>query len=372
MPERLLLNPGVDRARPYPEKMRRILSLENAADAAAVIREWEGYAPTPVHALPTLAASAGVAALYYKDEGSRFGLGSFKALGGAYAVDRAVAQHGARGLVVTCATDGNHGRAVAWGAKRAGVEAVIYVHDHVSEGRAEAIRRLGATVVREGANYDASVRAATLAAKRRGWQIISDTSWPGYADVPRDIMQGYALLALEAEVQIEPPTHIFIQGGVGGVAAAIISHAWERYGTKRPFITVVEPVNAACLYESAAAGQLTTVGGSLDTIIAGLACGEPSVLAWEIVGQGADAFATVTDEAARQAMRALAKLGIVGGESGVAGLAAFLSIAADESKRARLGLDGDARVLCYGTEGATDPDLYREIVGRSAADVLAS
>lgn len=371
MPERLVVNPRVDRSGTYPEPLKSILSLAGAEAAAAVIRQWDGYAPTPVHDLTGLARDCGIGQLLYKDEGARFGLGSFKSLGGAYAVERVVAHHGRDGLVVTSATDGNHGRAVAWGAARAGIKAVIYVHEHVSEGRAEAIRRLGATVVREGANYDASVRAAAEAAGRHGWQVISDTSWPGYTEVPRDIMQGYVLLALEAEVQAPPPTHIFIQGGVGGVAAAVISHAWERWGAARPNIIVVEPVNAACLLDSAVAGRVVTVGGALDTIIAGLACGEPSLLAWEIVGRGADAFLTVTDDEVRSAMRRLAMAGIVGGESGVAGIAALLSGAGDPEFRRALGLTPAARVLCYGTEGATDPALYADIVGHSPDEVRA-
>lgn len=371
MPDRLIVNPGVDRVHAYPQALKAILSLARAEDAAAVIRSWQGYAPTPLRDLAPLARACGVAGLAYKDEGSRFGLGSFKSLGGAYAVERVVARRGRDGLTVTSATDGNHGRAVAWGAARAGVKAVIYIHEHVSEGRAEAIRRLGATVVREGANYDASVRAAAEAAARNGWQVISDTSWPGYVDVPRDIMQGYVLLALEAEAQAPPPTHIFIQGGVGGIAAAILSHAWERYGPARPGIIVVEPENAACLFESAAASRRVSVGGALDTIIAGLACGEPSVLAWDILGAGADAFMTVSDDGARDAMRRLAALGVVGGESGVAGLAGLISVAGQPAFRDLIGLDASSRVLCYGTEGATDPVVYAGIVGRTPEEVGA-
>ncbi|MFY8116087.1 MAG: pyridoxal-phosphate dependent enzyme, partial [Rhabdaerophilum sp.] len=208
MPD-FLLNPHLDRARPYGPELQAILSLAGAREARATIREWQGYAPTPLRSMPALAREAGVAEILYKDEGKRFTLRSFKALGGAYAVDRLVAKSGREGLTVTCATDGNHGRAVAWGARRAGIRAVIYVHEGVSEGRAEAIRSYGAEVVREGFNYDASVRASAEAAARNGWQIVSDTSWPGYEDVPRDVMQGYATLAMEVEEQGGKPTHVF-------------------------------------------------------------------------------------------------------------------------------------------------------------------
>lgn len=366
------LNPGLDRARAYDPPLQAILSLKGAREARNTISRWDGYAPTPLRSLETLALRAGVAEILYKDEGKRFALKSFKALGGAYAVDRLVARRGsAQGLKVTCATDGNHGRAVAWGARRAGIEAVIYVHEGVSEGRAEAIRAFGASVVREGHNYDASVRICAEAAAKNGWQIVSDTSWPGYEDVPRDVMQGYAVLAMECADQGASPTHVFVQGGVGGIAAAVLSHGWETLGADRPVLVVVEPENAACLYESAKAGQPVAVLGDLDTIIAGLACGEPSILAWKILGPGADAFMTITDVEAMTAMRALATLGIVGGESGVAGLAGVLHVAADPALRRLCRLDSASRVLCYGTEGATDAAVYRGIIGRSAEEVEA-
>ncbi len=334
-------------------------------------RRWEGYAPTPLRNLHAVADQLDLAQVFYKDEGKRFGLKSFKALGGAYAVDRIVAARGKEGLTVACATDGNHGRSVAWGARRAGVKAVIYVHETVSEGRAEAIRSFGATVVREGRTYDDSVRACTQAAQAQGWQIVSDTSWPGYEDVPKDVMQGYAVLAMEAEAQGAKPTHVFVQGGVGGLAAGVLSYRWEKLGSERPLLVVVEPETAACLFESAKAGSLTTVGGDLDTIMAGLACGEPSILAWRILDPGADAFMTITDTAAAEAMRLLAQLGVVGGESGVAGLAGLIKAAADPVLRQALKLDASSRVLCYGTEGATDPQVYSSIVGRTAEEVEA-
>ena len=366
---RFLLNPQLDRMMAYGPELQAILSLAAAGTAHAAISGWDGYAPTPLRSLEAMAAKAGVAQLLYKDEGKRFELKSFKALGGAYAVDRLVAARGTAGLTVTCATDGNHGRSVAWGARRAGIKAVIYVHETVSEGRAAAIAGFGATVVREGRTYDDAVRASTEAAAKNGWQIVSDTSWPGYEDVPKDVMQGYAVMAMEIEEQGARPTHVFVQGGVGGLAAGVLSYRWEKLGAARPIMTMVEPVTAACLYESAASGRLTTVGGDLDTIMAGLACGEPSILAWRILGPGADAFMTITDSMAAASMRDLADIGIVGGESGVAGLAGFRLAAADPAMRAALGLDAASRVVVYGTEGATDPDVYESIVGRRAEEI---
>jgi diaminopropionate ammonia-lyase len=370
-----LVNPSLNRAAAYDGRRQEILSLKAAAVARAAISAWEGYAPTPLRALSALAEQAGVAQVFYKDEGHRFELKSFKALGGAYAVDRLVAARGgAQGLTVCCATDGNHGRSVAWGARRAGARAVIFVHEGVSEGRAEAIRSFGAQVRREGAHYDDSVRAAAATAEREGWTIVSDTSWPGYDVIPRDVMQGYAVMAQEAleqqaAAQGGAPTHVFVQGGVGGVAAAVLSVLWESQGAARPIFVVVEPERADCLIASARAGRVVTSQGDLDTVMAGLACGEPSPLAWELLSPGADAFMSVSDAAAVSAMRALARLGVVGGESGVAGLAGFLAAAADPAIRAAFKLDGSSRVLLFGTEGATDPQVYERLVGRPAAEV---
>jgi diaminopropionate ammonia-lyase len=367
---RLLPNPLVDRKKTYGPDEQAILSLAGARRAHQAIKAWDGYQPTPLLDLAPLAREAGVAQVMYKHEGKRFELKSFKAMGGAYAVQRLVEQRGsAEGLTVTCATDGNHGRAVAWGARRLGVKAVIYVHEHVSEGRAAAIAAFGAEVRRVPGNYDDAVRAAAKAADENGWTIVSDTSWPGYDLIPRDVMQGYAVLALEAEVQGPVPTHIFVQGGVGGLAAGILSYHWETRGERRPIVVVVEPDKADCLFVSAKAGRWTTVGGDLDTIMAGLACGEPSELAWALLAPGADAYETIPDARAADTMRRLAELGVAAGESGVAGLAGFLALAGDAAAREALKIDASSRILCFGTEGATDPVIYKDIVGRDAAAI---
>jgi diaminopropionate ammonia-lyase len=367
---RFLANPALDRTRTYGAEERAILSLEGARIAHRAIAAWPGYRATPLLSLDGFAREAGVGAVLYKHEAHRFSLKSFKALGGAYAVERLLQQRGsAEGLTVTCATDGNHGRAVAWGAKRLGVTAVIYVHETVSEGRAQAIASFGAEVRRVPGNYDDAVRASAEAAAANGWTIVSDTSWPGYDLIPRDVMQGYAVLAVEAAEQDARPTHVFVQGGVGGLAAGLLSIYWERQGAERPVVVVVEPETADCLFQSALAGRWTTVGGDLDTIMAGLACGEPSELAWALLSPGADGFITIPDGRAAEAMRDLASLGIAAGESGVAGLAGLRAVASDAGVRAALGLDPNSRILCIGTEGATDPDIYREIVGRDADEV---
>jgi diaminopropionate ammonia-lyase len=366
---RLLRNPGVDRARPYGEDERAILSAAAGRQAKAVIAGWKGYAPTPLRSLEAMAKALDVEAVLLKDESLRFELMSFKALGGAYAVELLARERGAAGLTVTCATDGNHGRAVAWGAKRAGVRAVIFVHETVSQGRVDAIASFGAEVRRVPGTYDDAVRHSAEVAAREGWQIVSDTSWPGYDDVPRHVMQGYAVLADEI-IEAEPhPTHVFVPGGVGGLAAGVLSWFWELRGPDRPVFVVVEPDRAACLFLSAEQGEPTTFPGDLDTIMAGLACGEPSMLAWAILGPGTDAFMTITDDAVAQMMRSLAEEHIVSGESGATAIAGFHHAACDHAMREALCLGPHARVVCLSTEGATDPDIYRSIVGRSADDV---
>jgi len=337
---------------------------------------WAEYAPTPLRALDMVARAAGVADVWLKDEASRFGLGSFKALGGAYAVGEVLASEQAKtgtapaDITVTCATDGNHGRAVAWGARRLGCHCVIYVHTTVSQGRVDAITAYGAEVRRVPGTYDDAVREAARVADQQGWFVISDTSWPGYTEVPRSIMQGYQVMAEEAVEQLAgaAPTHVFIQGGVGGVAAAVSTRMRARV-SPAPAVVVVEPDKAACLLASAEAGAPTAIPGDLDTVMAGLACGEPSLLAWQELERGAAAFMAVPDAAAVASMKLLADAGIVAGESGVAGLAGFLLTMSDPVARETLGLGAGSRVLLFSTEGATDPALYAALTGRQPETV---
>lgn len=350
--------------------------------AKATITRWPGYEPTP---LRTLSGIADVAEVRIKDEGGRFGLGSFKALGGAYAVanlltvelsrrgvaasvtaaDLSDGRYAAatRGITVTCATDGNHGRSVAWGAEWFHCDCVIFVHEDVSRGRVDAITRFGAEVVRVPGNYDDAVRLADRQAEENGWFVVSDTSYPGYTEIPRDVMQGYRLMADEAADQWigSPPTHVFIQAGVGGAAAAVSVQMRARFNPA-PLLVVVEPQHAACLLASARTGAPSIIRGDLDTIMAGLACGEPSLLAWQELERAAFAFMSIPDTAAIYCLRQLAAQGIAVGESGVAGLAGLLAAAADPTARLQLWLNADSRVLLFGTEGITDQAVYDEIL----------
>jgi diaminopropionate ammonia-lyase len=397
---RVFANPRVERAQAYAREGRdAVLSLAAFAEAKREITSWPGYNPTPLRTLPKLAANAGIRDILYKDEGGRFGIGSFKALGGAYAVLRLLQRHiqehahktasardvtaGRYGdltaqVTVTCATDGNHGRSVAWGARTFGARCVIYMPDIVSPGRARAIEAYGAQVRRVAGSFDDAVRQAAADAAAQGWHVVPDTAPDNSSPAPRDVMQGYSLMIDEACSQSAAlPSHVFVQGGVGGLAAGACAYLWERYSGERPFLVVVEPEHANCHFRSAVAGRPTPAEGPLDSIMGGLACGEVSALAWQILQPGADAFATIDDDAATDAMRLLAegRFGddpIVAGESAVAGLAALLLACADANARSTLALRPDSRVLVLGTEGATDVETYRAIVGRAPDDVIAS
>ena len=385
---------------PYGAQRATVMSRERFDAALAEISSWPGYAATPLHRLDALAAKLGLGALWYKDERGRFGLGSFKALGGAYAVANVLRQkvRARRGLpevssqqllsgafadivrtaTVTCATDGNHGRSVAWGAQLFGCRCVIFVHEHVSAGRREAIARYGAEVREVKGNYDDAVRHAATTAEANGWTVVSDTSYPGYRDIPLDVMHGYGVMAAEVVQQLggRPPTHVLVQAGVGALAAAVCASFWLRWGAQRPSFVVVEPTHADCVYRSLEAGRPVVVGGSLDTVMAGLACGEVSELAWEILHGGADAAVALDDVYALQAMKLLADPAagdppIVAGETGGAGLGALLAAQDYPEIRRVLALDAGSSVLLLGSEGDTDPAIYCQVVGRSAQEVLA-
>lgn len=398
---RAFRNPAVAPAtEPYGAARARTLDDAGFSAAQREIGQWPGYAPTPLHTLPGLAQQLGVGAVYFKDEGERFGLKSFKALGGAYAVFRLLAQavaahagvekvsaaellsgrwhHVVRGITVTCATDGNHGRSVAWGAQMLGCRCVIYIHATVSEVRRAAVAKYGADVLRVSGNYDDSVRHADAQARENGWTVVSDTTYEGYRAIPIDVMHGYGVMAREivAQLGMEPPTHVFVQAGVGAFAASIAAAFWLAWGEQRPMLVVVEPIEADCHLRSAQAGKPVAVTGALDTVMAGLACGEVSPAAWEIVSAATTAFVALDDQHALDAVRVLATPAsgdpaIVAGETGAAGLAALLAARDHEQLRSLLSLDAESRVLLIGSEGDTDPDIYQHITGRSAAQVRA-
>jgi diaminopropionate ammonia-lyase len=353
-----------------------------AAGAEALFAVTHGEGPTPLVELPGLAAASGLGALLVKDESGRHGLGSFKALGGAHAairlaLDEAGRRTGrrfgpedlgtpallavTRSLTMACATDGNHGRSVAAGARLVGARAVVFLHQGVREVRADAIRAEGARIVRVAGDYDDSLATVARSCAAEGWINVSDMALPGQERIPTLVMQGD-----------RPPTHLFLQAGVGGMAAAVAAHlALAGLGIR---LVVVEPDGAACLLESARAGRRLQLAAHAPTVMALLECREPSATGWRILSRLASDFMAVPDTAARAAVNRLARPvagdpGLVVGESGAAGLAGLLQAVADPGLQAALGLGPAARVLVIATEGANDVDAWSLSTGLVPEDV---
>lgn len=366
-----------------------IITENDFSRAIAEISSWNGYAPTPLHSLSCLADKLGLGAIMYKDEGPRFGLGSFKALGGSYAGllvlqrelsknlnrhvelseirDGSIAKDVAE-ITLVSATDGNHGRSLAWGAQAVGAPCRIYIHKEVSEGREKSMRDLGAEVIRIDGDYDESVRVTRDEAEENGWFVVSDTSWEGYTRTPTDVMAGYGVMIDEIIEQSDHiPSHLFVQGGVGGLAAAMAARLRQKLGANSPRIIVVEPELAACLYASGKAGEKTIFNIDQETMMAGLSCGEPSGLAWEILASEASDFLTIPESLVAPTMRLAGRpLGtdpaIQAGESAVAGMAALIALARNQELREKLNLGKNSSVLLIGSEGATDAKIYQEIM----------
>jgi diaminopropionate ammonia-lyase len=343
-------------------------------------RSLAGYAPTPLVTLPGLAARLGLGALLVKDESRRFGLKAFKGLGASWAVRcLADARHrdGTAPLTtVATATDGNHGRAVAWAAHMHGLAAVIFIPEHSAPARIAAIRGEGARVVLVDGSYDDAVARCAAESAAHGWQVVADTGYADYMEIPRLVAQGYETLFLEADAQIEerllpPPDLVLVQAGVGALAAAAVEHHGRR--RERPRLAVVEPDDADCLLESILSedGQPRAARGRQRSIMAGLNCGRPSLAAWPTLRHGVDFFLSIEDRFAEEAMRLLWRPAagderVESGESGAAGLAgliALLTDAAFRTARDRLRLSGATTALVINTEGATDPEEFQRITG---------
>lgn len=382
-------NSRLDRATQQPELAdwlaATIFSSEDCTRAVETITSWPGYRPTPLRRLDELAGRVGVGEIAYKDESGRFDLGSFKALGGAFAVysllaDEVERRRGVRptsaelargdhadicgAFTIASATAGNHGRSLAWGAQMFGCDAMIFVHSGVSDARAAAIASFGATVVRTEGDYDASVRTAAAAALINGWTVVSDTSYAGYMEIPRRVMLGYTVMAAELFDQFAGrpfPTHVFLPAGVGGLAAALTAALALQFGRDRPRVIVVEPEKADCLYQSAVHGRPTPASGGLGSFMLGLDCAQVSLIAWDVLHRLADDFVLVSEADALRSMRELNMVpDIVAGECAGAGLAV---LAADHGRHLdALGLTPASRVLLIGTEGATDPATSKRLL----------
>ena len=378
--------------RPAPDLS--LTAPEQVTAVRAFHRSIPGYAPTPLVKLDGLARKLGISALWVKDESKRFGLNAFKGLGGSYAIARELARRLGRPLselpfeelcgpeareklgelTFVTATDGNHGRGVAWAARKLGHRSVVYMPKGSALERLENIRAQGAQAEITDMNYDDAVRLAARMAEEHGWVLVQDTAWPGYEEIPSWIMQGYTTLADEIAEQLEGeiPTHLFLQAGVGSFAGAVLGAFAARWGEKCPITCIMEPDQADCIYRTAAAddGKLHFVTGDMGSMMAGLCCGEPCTISWEILNGCADGFISCADCYSADGMRLLGKPetgdeAVVSGESGAVGAGVIRAIMLEEQLeplRRHLGMDGNSRVLMISTEGDTDRANYRRIL----------
>jgi diaminopropionate ammonia-lyase len=367
-----------------------------ARQAQEFHRQIPGFNMTPLKSLHRLASFLGVGGIWVKDEASRLSLGSFKVLGGSFAIYQfiknqlgcehelnyaelvsAAVREKLGDLTFAAATDGNHGRGVAWAARQLGFKSVIYVHKLTSKARISAIENNGAQVIIIDGTYDDAVRQINQDAQQNGWQVISDTSWEGYEDVPTWVMQGYATMFVEAQEQLAgqgliKPTHLLVQAGVGSLAASAIGYYTQLFGTERPTTVVIEPDQAACLYESAQAddGEPRSFPGELNTIMAGLACGDPNPIAWDLLKECTDIFIKTPDYVAAKGMRVYGvplqgDPYVISGESGAVTLGALLflmELPEYATLREKLGLDRTSQILLINSEHNTDPDDFRRVV----------
>ena len=377
---------------PLPEDFP--FTLETARQVRAFHRTIPGYVPTPLVSLERLSKLLGVAGLYVKDESARFDLNAFKVLGGSWAAARyrgqrlglgeggltfsRLAREDWTGLTLVTATDGNHGRGVAWAAHKLGQKAVVHMPKGSSQARYENIAKEGAQVTIEEVNYDDCVRmAAAEAAETKHGVVVQDTAWEGYEEIPAWIMQGYGTMANEAaeqlrQVGINRPTHVFVQAGVGSLAGAVIGYFTNLFPNDPPTFVVMEARAADCLYQGALAGdgQPRIVEGDLKTIMAGLACGEPNILSWDILRNHVSAFVSCPDWVSARGMRMLGvpvkgDPTVISGESGAVGMgliAALMETDEYQDLREAIGLDRFSQVLLFSTEGNTDPMKFRKVL----------
>lgn len=382
---------------PHGENISESFSENEAQKVLRFHRQLPDYQPTNLIQLHQLAKTWGVGEILVKDESSRFSLGAFKVLGGSYAVAKLLCQQlklnidaidfnylvsdvvrqRIEPITLTTATDGNHGRAIAWVAEQLKQSAVIYMPKGSAPSRVENIRSHGARVEVTDLNYDDTVRLARHMAEKTGWHIIQDTAWEGYTEIPLWIMQGYMTMCVEAidqmlQAGISRPTHVFIQAGVGSLAATVVSCLFNKYLDNPPHFIIMEPENAACFLASAAAddGFPHTVSGDLNTIMAGLACGEPSFLAWDILRDFPCCYISCGDFVAANGIRILANplrgdAVVEAGESGSVGIG-LLDLLVNNPDFGKLKqdlqIDSDSKLLFFNTEAATDPENYREIL----------
>ena len=353
----------------YNFKKKEILTnLPDALIEEAIqsISKWETYVPTPLIKLNKLSEELKLGEIYYKDEDKRFDLKSFKALGGAFAVNKIANEKGE--ITVATATAGNHGRSVAWGAQRLGLKCKIFISEFVSEARAEAMRDLNAEVIRVKGNYDSSLKECMKQSKNNNWEIVQDVSWEGYKEVPKLIMAGYTIMIKEIldEIKANSITHVFLQAGVGGMAGAMIA-GFAKLSEKIPKFIIVEPENANCVFESIKNNKPTSVDIKTETVMGGMSCGDVSTVAWEILKNSAKYCLTISDEAISSTVALLAKnklsdKKIIAGECAVPGIIALIGAFNNKDYLNKLELNSDSKVLLFGCEGLTDEKMYEKLL----------
>ena len=348
------------------DKILNCLTKDDIDEAYLNISKWENYIPTPLVELNKLSEELNLNKIFYKDESKRFNLKSFKALGGAYAVERV--SNGNKKIVVATATAGNHGRSVAWGAKRLGLECKIFISENVTEARAKAMSDLGAEVIKVKGNYENSLMECIKQSTKNNWQIVQDVAWKDYIKVPKYTMAGYTVMMKEIVDQIgkEKISHIILQAGVGGMAGAMIAGV-ARYLKNIPISIIVEPVSAACVMESIKSGKIEKIDIKSESLMGGMSCGEVSLVPWEILKSSIKYCISLPDDDIAKTMKLLGNANfsndkIVAGENAVPGVISLIASCEDEKVKEKIQLDKNSNILLIGCEGDTDKEMYQKLI----------
>ena len=344
------------------------LSKKDIDDAYSSISSWKGYSPTPLIELNKLSTELNLNKIFYKDESKRFDLKSFKALGGAYAVEKV--SEGNKDIIVATATAGNHGRSVAWGAKRLGLKCKIFISEFVSDARGQAMSDLGADVIKVKGNYEKSLFECIKQSTINNWQIVQDVAWKNYMVVPKFTMAGYTVMMKEIVSQINQNkiSHIILQAGVGGMAAAMIAGI-ARYLENVPITIVVEPDSAACVLESIKTGKIEKIDIKRESLMGGMSCGEVSLVPWEILKNSVKYCISLPDDDISKTMKLLGNASfsdekIIAGENSAPGVISLITSCEDEKTREKLRLDKDSNILLIGCEGDTDQAMYQKLINQ--------
>ena len=350
------------------DKILKSISKDDIDDAYNVISKWEGYSPTPLISLNKLSKELNLKNIFYKDENKRFDLKSFKALGGAYAVEKVT--KGNKDIVVATATAGNHGRSVAWGARRLGLKCKIFISEFVSEARGQAMSDLGADVIRVKGNYEQSLIECIKQSTENNWQIVQDVAWKDYMVVPKYTMAGYSVMMREIVDQInnEKITHIILQAGVGGMAGAMVAGI-ARYLDNVPVTIVVEPDSAACVLESIKTGKIEKIDIKRESLMGGMSCGEVSLVPWEILKNSVKHCISLPDDDIAKTMRLLgnstfSEHRIIAGENSAPGVIGLIASYEDQIIKQKLQLDENSNILIIGCEGDTDKEMYQKLINQ--------